>query len=365
MNYSARLQEACSRLSSHQVDALFVFNETNVSYLTGFSGDSTVLLLTENGATLLSDRRYETQLQQECPQLPALVRGPDKNMYQLIEEAAASQLADCQSIGFEANHLHWNDYQKLAKSLGARTLVPTSAFIEAQRLIKDEDEIAILRRAVSIAERTFLSIRARLRPDWTELQMAHELESTMRELGASGCGFAPILAIDANAALPHAHPGSQVLNQASTLLVDWGAKFQGYTSDLTRTLSIGPPSDRFHEVYEVVLLAQQTAIEKIRPGIPLKEIDRAARDVIAQAGFGDYFGHGLGHGIGLQVHESPRMASTSEETLESGMVVTVEPGIYLPGEFGVRIEDDVLVTPEGNEVLSSLAKGLDDMIVFL
>ncbi|QEG38374.1 M24 family metallopeptidase [Roseimaritima ulvae] len=364
MNYAARLDRLRSEIASQSLDALLVTSEINVRYLTGFTGDSTYLLVHAEGETLLSDRRYETQLQQECPDLEALVRGPDRTMLQLVEQAL-EKWAGNQRVGLEADHVSWADQTQFAAAAGSSQLQPTSGLVEAIRCIKDEAEIAILRRAVWIAERTFEGLQAQLRPGWTELEMAHEVESLMRRLGASGCGFAPILAVDANAALPHAHPGRQTLDQAEVLLVDWGAKYQGYTSDLTRTLSIGPPSDKFRQVYQVVLEAQQAAIDAMAPGVALAEVDAAARQVIADAGFGEYFGHGLGHGIGLQVHEFPRMASISKGTLEAGMVVTVEPGIYLPGQFGVRIEDDVLITAGGHEVLSELAKGLEDCTVIL
>lgn len=364
MSFHKRLDRLRSEMAEQSIDALLVTSEINVRYLTGFTGDSTYLLVHAAGETLLSDRRYETQLQQECPDLSALVRGPDRTMLQLVEQALA-KWAGKQRVGLEADHVSWADQSQFEAVAADCQLQPTSGMVEAIRCVKDEAEIAILRRAVWIAERTFETLRAQLRPGWTELQMAHEVESIMRQLGASGCGFAPILAVDANAALPHAHPGQQTLDQASVLLVDWGAKYLGYTSDLTRTLSIGPPSDKFRQVYQVVLEAQMAAIEIMAPGVALSEIDAAARKVIADAGFGDYFGHGLGHGIGLEIHEFPRMASISKGTLQAGMVVTVEPGIYLPGQFGVRIEDDVLITAGGHEVLSELAKGLEDCTVIL
>ncbi|WP_153558946.1 M24 family metallopeptidase [Roseimaritima sediminicola] len=364
MDYVSRRQRLRTQLETTDAEALLVTHDINVRYLTGFTGDSTYLLMHRDGTLLLSDRRYETQLQQQCEEIPAMVRGPERTMQQLLQQAIA-EVAAGQRIGLEADHVSWNQQRQLAESGSGATWVATSGLVESIRAIKDEAELAILRRAVWIAERTFEGLRAQLRPGWTERQMAHEVEALMRRLGASGCGFDPILAVDANAALPHAQPGEQCLDRAAVLLVDWGAKHQGYTSDLTRTLSIGPPSDRYRQVYEVVLEAQQAAIERLAPDVPFSEVDAAARDVIKSAGFGDYFGHGLGHGIGLEVHEQPRIASVSQGRLQAGMVVTVEPGIYLPGEFGVRIEDDVLITPEGHEVLSELPKGLEACTVIL
>ncbi len=364
MSHSERLLRLRAELPRQEIDAMLITSEVNVHYLTGFTGDSTYLLVHPDGEWLLSDRRYETQLQTECGDTPALVRGPERTMLHLVEEAFG-KLGAGSRVGLEAEHLSWAGQQQMAPLAKNCDLKPTSQVVEKLRWIKDASEIAILRRAVWIAERTFEALRARLRPGWTELEMAHEVEATMRQLGASGCGFSPILAIDANAALPHAHPGKQTLGDAEVLLIDWGAKYHGYTSDLTRTLSVGPPSKKFGEVYHVVLEAQRAAIAAMAPGVRLADIDAAARNVIKSAGYGDFFGHGLGHGIGLEIHENPRMASIAEGTLEAGMVVTVEPGIYLPGQFGVRIEDDVLITAGGHEVLSVLPKGLEDCSVIL
>ncbi len=187
----------------------------------------------------------------------------------------------------------------------------------------------------------------------------------MRLLGAEGVSFAPIVAAGASGALPHYHPRNVVIGDASTLLIDWGACYCGYASDLTRTLHRDHVSDRFRRAYEAVLDAQQAAIGAIGPGVAAKEVDSVARDVLRRAGLGEAFKHGLGHGTGLQIHEAPRMSSVSEETLATGMIITVEPGVYFEGDFGIRIEDDVLVTDQGHEVLSSLAKGLDDCRLML
>lgn len=360
-----RVEKLRQQMIEQSVEALLITDETNVGYLSGFTGDSSYLLLTPDRAVILSDRRYETQIQSECAAWEPMIRGPERTMQQLVKEAIESIAKSSQRIGLEAEHLPWATQRSFAEQMPSVDWLPTSRLVESLREIKEPSEIEVIRRAVWVAERTFESLRARLRPHWTELEMAHEIEATMRHLGASGCGFAPIIAVGANAALPHAHPGGQPISLAPVLLVDWGAKVDGYTSDLTRTMHIGPLSSPFREVYQVVLEAQQAAIEAIRPGIEFRAVDHAARKVITDAGYGDKFGHGLGHGIGLQVHESPRLSAISTGVLQAGMVVTVEPGIYLPGEFGVRIEDDVLVTETGPEVLSILPKGLDDCPVML
>jgi Xaa-Pro aminopeptidase len=353
-------------MADQGIERMLVTDETNVGYLSGFSGDSSYLLVTAAQQMILSDRRYETQIATECAGWEALVRGPQRTMLQLIKEAlAATGGARGGAVALEAEQICWATQRSFAEAMPEFTWIPTRGLVESLRAIKEPREIETLRRAVWVAERSFESLTARLRPQWTELEMAHELEATMRHLGASGCGFDPIVAVGPHAALPHATPRARSISESPVLLIDWGAKFDGYTSDLTRTLHVGPPKGRFAEVYPVVLAAQEAAIAAIRPGVELRGVDAAARQVITDAGWGDYFGHGLGHGIGLQVHESPRLSAISEGTLEAGMVVTVEPGIYLPGELGVRLEDDVLVTESGHEVLSSLPKGLEACSVML
>jgi Xaa-Pro aminopeptidase len=356
-----RIEKLRGSLASHEVDALLVTSEVNVRYLTGFTGDSTFLLVTETEATLLSDRRYEEQIAAECPHLAAEIRGPDKPMLQLVRQVWESVSAHQPSLrfGLEAEHVSWSLASQISDTVAPGACEATTGVVESLRQIKDAEEIDRLRRAVAVAEGAFRSVVEGLHSDQTERELAYALEAAIRERGGSGCGFPPIVAVGANAARPHAQPGANRLSQSPLLLVDWGALLEGYTSDLTRVLFTGLPTDAMAEVYGIVLEAQQAAIAAIGAGVPLCQVDAAARDTIAAAGYGDRFGHGLGHGIGLQVHEAPRMASTQEELLQAGMVVTVEPGIYLPGQFGVRLEDDVLVTETGCEVLSKLPKGLE------
>jgi Xaa-Pro aminopeptidase len=265
----------------------------------------------------------------------------------------------------EADQLSLSMYRLLEQRCRGIELVPTSGIVERLRMIKDEAEIETIRAAVRIAERAYLSVLPLLTPDWTERQLAHQLEANMRNLGAEGCSFAPIVAAGAAGALPHYQPSESAIGDSPTLLIDWGAKLNGYASDLTRTLHRSPVQPSFASAYQAVLEAQLAAIETIGPGVAASEVDRVARQVLKRAGLDQAFKHGLGHGVGLRIHESPRMSSISEETLASGMVITVEPGVYFDGQFGIRIEDDVLVTDTGRQVLSSLPKGLDDCRLIL
>ena len=256
-------------------------------------------------------------------------------------------------------------YRALVEKCKPIELIATSGVVEKQRIVKDQGEIEITREAVRIAERAFESVCPMLTTESTERAVAHELEAKMRWLGADGCSFAPIVAAGPSGALPHYFPSADAIGQSATLLIDWGASYRGYASDLSRTLHRQHASEAFRSSYQAVLEAQRAAIDAIRPGVLAREVDAVARKVLDKAGLGEAFKHGLGHGTGLQIHESPRMSSISEEELCSGMIITVEPGVYFEGDFGIRIEDDVLVTDTGHEVLSRLPKGLDDCRLML
>ncbi len=252
---------------------------------------------------------------------------------------------------------------QLAAEIYELQILATSGLVERLRRVKDKLEIDAIRQAVWYAEKGFAVLRASLRPEKTEKQVADELENELRLFGAEGCSFPSIIAAGARAALPHAKATRQPIGASDFVLVDWGADGGLYKSDLTRLLVTGKISPKLERIYRVVLNAQLKAIEAIRPGVLAHDVDQVAREVIGQAGFGRNFGHGLGHGLGLQVHEGPRLTANSRVVLKPGMVVTVEPGIYLPGWGGVRIEDDVLVTRTGCEVLTHVPKQLEELVV--
>jgi Xaa-Pro aminopeptidase len=349
--------------SDQPMDAILICNEVNVRYLSGFTGDSTWLLVRPDGqATLFSDRRYETQIADECPNLESAIRPPSQTLVALLAEYLGD--LSLKTIGFEADHVQVSTLRQWQEQIESVQWTETSNLVETLRSIKDADELATIRRAISIAERSFLSVTNKLTPQMTELQIAHELEATMRSLGASGVAFDVIAGAEPNGALPHYHPHDIALADCRTLLIDWGARVDGYCSDLTRTLHKpnvrSATADRFEAAYQAVLESQEAAISAIRDGVEAIEVDRAARQVLQKAGLGDAFKHGLGHSFGLEIHEDPRMGPMSTDVLREGMVLTVEPGVYFEGEFGIRIEDDILVTADGFERLSTLPKGLDD-----
>ncbi len=359
--YAARRDKLRRHFRKVGIDALLVTNFTNVTYLTGFTGDDSYLLLLDTEEVMVSDPRYTTQLEQECPGLEAAIRPPGVGMVQSVAQIARQGHAS--KLGIEGNSMTVALGDQIAKALPTTELVSTTDLVEKLRILKDKDEVAEIRRAIWFAERAFQVLRASLRPERTEKEVADELENQIRLYGGKSCSFPSIVAVGPRAALPHARPTDQKIGADDFVLVDWGADGGLYKSDLTRVLVTGKISPKLERIYRVVLSAQEQAIAAIRPGLSCHEIDQVARTVIAKAGFGKNFGHGLGHGIGLEIHEAPRLAAKVHLKLEPGMVVTVEPGIYLPGWGGVRIEDDVLVTKGGCQVLTTLGKQWEDAVV--
>ncbi len=339
-------------------DCLLVTNFNNVTYLTGFTGDDSYLILRRGQAILVSDPRYEQQISEECPGLKTFIRQPST----LLQDATIAQIKQLgiSSLLFEGDTLTAAAFEQFKGALPAISLGLSSGLVESLRAIKDVYEIDIIRRAIKIAERVFVSVRAQLRGRQTEQEVANQIERQVRDLGGSGCSFKPIVAVGPRAALPHCRPGDRTVDSDRFVLIDWGAIFSLYRSDLTRVVITGAVSNEFERAYSAVLEAQQAAINAMRPGVMVSDVDRIARAVIERAGMGPNFNHGLGHGIGLDIHEAPRLGKNHDRPLEPGMVVTVEPGVYFPAWGGIRIEDDVLITADGHEVLSSLPRSLDE-----
>jgi len=342
-------------------DAILVTDFTNVTYLTGFTGDDSYLLTDGQHAIVLSDPRYTTQLEQECSGLEFAVRDPGVPMVDLVAQTVQS--LGVHRLGVEATALTVHQFERFEAEVTGVEWVKTAGLVEQLRLVKDRDEIQRIRRAAWQARRGFEVVRAALREGQTERQVAADLEHQMRRFGARGASFPSIVAVGQRAALPHAVSTEQTIGASPFLLVDWGADEGLYVSDLTRMIVTGRISPKLRRVYGVVLKAQRAAIRAIRPGVRCEEVDAVARRVISRAGFGAAFGHGLGHGIGLNVHEAPRLSRKEQTVLRPGMVVTVEPGIYLPEWGGVRIEDDVLVTRGGHDVLTAVPSELESCVI--
>lgn len=348
-----RIRKVCRTLAAHKLDALLVTRPTNIRYLTGFVSSNAYVLLTGSGTSLLlTDGRYieAAQRQVDTDAVELLKRDPFESIRDGLKGHSVRRL------GFEATHLSHARALTLIKALGARRCKPASGVVEAVRAVKEPAEIAAIRKSVRLNERGFRHILPLLRPGVREREIAIELEFFFMANGADGFAFDPIVAFGRHSAVPHHHTGQRTLRPTDVVLIDWGVNVRGYSSDLTRTLLPPTMPHQTRDVYNVVLEAQRAAVERIRPRTTLAAPDKAARAVIEAAGYGERFTHGLGHGIGLDVHEQPGLGARAKGRLRAGMVVTVEPGIYLPGRFGVRIEDDVLVTADGPEVLSRLSR---------
>ena len=357
-----RREKVARTFKADRIEAFLVSSAANVSYLSGFSGDDSTLLLTRSRAIVLSDGRYTTQLQQECPGLEHHIRQVGQLMVDAIAEVVDK--IGVRRLGFEASAMSVADFEALQEKLPGVEWVGLKDRVEVLRAIKDKDEVAAIREAIGFAERAFAMLRAGLRGTESEKDVADALEGYLRRCGASAASFPPIVAVGRRSALPHARPSPDVrIGEADFVLVDWGASGRPYKSDLTRVLVTGKVTPKFEKVYRTVLAAQERGIAAIRPGVIARDVDAEARSVIEEAGFGRFFDHGLGHGLGMDIHEAPRLRRNSDVRLQPGMVVTVEPGIYLPDWGGIRIEDDVLVTPDGTEVLTHVPKSLDSVRV--
>lgn len=352
----SRLEQLRALMIQAGISALWVRQEENRRYLSGFTGDSGSLIITATAGYLLTDGRFIEQAQKEAPDFQVIDLGsePWDKMGALLADTGIEQLF------FEAEYTTYATYaefQEHARDWPRQVnLAPVKNFIDRLRQVKEQGEIASLERAIAIADAGFEHLLTILRPGLTERDVALELEYYMGKQGSSGPSFTTIIASGPRAALPHGVAGERSLQPGDLVVMDFGAVYNGYHSDLTRTVALPPAPVEWRRLYDLVLAAQEKAIEAIRPGMTGREVDAVAREYITAAGYGKYFSHGLGHGVGLAIHEAPTLSPRSEIKLEPGMVVTVEPGIYLPGQGGIRIEDVVLIQEGVARVLSHAPK---------
>lgn len=347
------LEKLRLKMSQVPVDAFMVSNPNNWRFISGFTGDAGVLLISGTDAIIFTDSRYTEQAEQEAPGYQVIKTVVEKDV---IKETA--DRLGLKTIAFEKDYVTYARWEKLKERFSGQELIGVSGWVEELRAVKSEQEIEFIAKAQSIADEAFSRLLPLIKPGVTEIDLALELESTMRKLGSEGVAFPFIVVSGVRSSLPHGVPTRKQLEPGDFVTLDFGARCNGYCSDMTRTVVVGHASDKHKEIYDVVLRAQLAALEVIRPGIPAREVDLAGRRVIEEAGYGEYFGHGIGHGVGLNVHEKPAVGKTSEDMLEPGMVITVEPGIYIPGFGGVRIEDLVVVTEDGKKNLTSSQKQL-------
>jgi Xaa-Pro aminopeptidase len=345
---AVRLQALRQRLEADGIDALVVTKRENVRYLSGFTGTSGALRVASDEAVLITDTRYAEQAGSEAPAFALEVSSGAPALL-------AAMRTGKRRVGFEADALWYELWHRMREAVEGKrggVLIPCHGLVEIQRARKDAAEVARIERAAAIAAAALEAVRPMAVPGAAETDLALEIEFHMRRAGAESVAFDLIVASGPRAALPHGRASGRRLQAGEFVVFDIGARFEGYHSDMTRTLFTGRPGPRERALYDTVLAAQDRAIGAIRPGVAGRVVDEAARTVIAEAGHSEHFGHGTGHGVGLEVHESPRIGSASADVLETGMVVTVEPGVYLPGECGLRIEDMALVVETGCRMLT-------------
>jgi Xaa-Pro aminopeptidase len=353
-HYPERLEAVRQAMQASGLEAALIGQAENRRYLSGFTGSAGRLIITAQDACIAVDPRYYEQ---------ATLEAPDYELYEVGHQANARAVERLTKLGitragFEAESVTYSEAEELREKGPGIEWVPVKAMVETLRAVKSSDEIEAIRAAVHLADQTVQHLYDTIRAGMTEQQVAWQAEVFTREHGATGVAFPFIIAGGKNAALPHASPSADPIEPGQPVVVDLGARINGYVSDITRTFSLGRPQDpEYEKVYNIVLRAQEAAIQGARPGMTGVEIDRLARQVIEEAGYGEQFGHGLGHGVGLAVHEMPRLGPAAQDTpIEAGAVVTFEPGIYIAGRFGVRIEDIGVITEGGVEVLTNASK---------
>lgn len=360
MNFSGRIQQIRDSMDAHQIDAMLVSYLKNIFYLSGFSGSTAEVLITDEDALFLTDSRYYERVKEEVCEDYRLVPFYQESLGRKLKELAVDH--GFAHLGIEAEHLSLSRVEELKENSGV-SIVPLTGVVEKLRLIKDDEEIAALERAIRVKEEVFTELIGLIRGDVTEADLAAEFEYRLRKKGAQMASFPPIVAFGKNSSKPHATFTKQTLVPTMPLTFDLGVELDGYCSDLTRTVFFGGVAQGWQEIYSIVLEAKDTAADTARAGMRCAEVDRIARDIICRGGYDSYkvdgeerkyFGHGLGHGVGVEVHEAPRLNNRSEETLEVGSVVTIEPGIYLPDQGGIRIEDMYVVRDDRLENLNSL-----------
>ena len=341
-------------LKDGNVDGILITNLENVHYLSGFTGSDAALVMTETKGFFLTDSRYTTQAREE-------VSGFEVIEYKKKIEGLSNLINDLRlrEIGFEAQDVTYGAHRELADKVSGGEFIPINERVRNIRAVKDDEEIGRIKRAIDIASKSLRENVWRVTPGNQEREIALELEFSMRRNGADNIAFDTIVASGDRAALPHGKPSEKRIHKGEFVIIDFGARYRGYYSDETCTFFCGKPNRRQKEVYQIVKDAHDKAISSIRPGMKAMELDAVARGWIKDAGYGDYFGHGTGHGVGLAVHENPVIGPESKDVVEEGMVFTIEPGVYIPGWGGVRIEDMVLVMGNGCEVLTGLSKEIE------
>lgn len=349
-----RVEQVRLRLERARLDALVVTSLSNIRYLTGFSGSHAVALLTPDSFFLFTDGRYGAQVRSEVIGAQSII--VRETVWQTLGQSGYALHA--RRIGIEAQHCTVASMNILRKTLPGRRWVPTAGLVEAVATVKDDSEIEHIRRAVTITDKVFKKLLATIKPGISELDVAAEISYWHRRYGAEADAFEPIVASGIRGAFPHARASAKIIRKGELVTLDFGCRIEGYHSDMTRTIALGAPSVKAKRIYQTVLEAQKRAVDSAREGVPGRALDFISRQSLKRAGLAKYFTHSLGHGLGLQVHELPRLSRLSKDVLQERNIVTIEPGIYIPGFGGIRIEDDLLIHKGHGEVLNRSSKEL-------
>ena len=348
-----RVEKLRKKMQEENLDSFLITSPYNLRYLTNFTGTTGLAVITLEKAFFITDFRYTEQAAAQAQGFEII-----KNVGPIFEEVAdLVQKEGLRELGFEETTVSFLEYSVLEEIIDAQ-LIPISGMIEELREIKDEEEIAIIEKACSIADLAYDHILKMIQPGMTEIEVANQLDFYMRSLGASGVSFETIVASGLRSAMPHGVASKKIIEQGDLITIDFGCYYEGYVSDMTRTFAIGDPGEQLKEIYQIVLEAQLAVLEVAKPGVTGKQLDAVARDYITKHCYGEAFGHSTGHGIGLEIHEGPNVSVRAEKQFVPGNIITDEPGIYLPGIGGVRIEDDLLITSDGNRVLTHSPKEL-------
>lgn len=349
----SRVAKVQAALKEQNLDALLVSSAYNLRYISNFTGSAGLSVVTQDEAYFITDFRYTEQAGNQASHMTIVEHKGD--LYGEVEKIIKDNQLN--TIGFEKNHITYSTFETLGDKLSAE-LVPVEDIIENLRLIKDEEEIQIIQKAIEITEQAYEHILDYVKEGMTEIEVANELDFFMRNKGASGVSFDTIVASGHRSAMPHGVASEKKIEKGDMITIDFGCIYNGYVSDMTRTFALGDPGEELKNIYQIVLEANLKVTEAAKAGMTGAELDKIARDHITESGYGDQFGHSLGHGIGLEIHEGPGVSHRSETTLKENMIITNEPGIYVPGLGGVRIEDDLVIKEDGNQNLMTLSKDL-------
>jgi Xaa-Pro aminopeptidase len=353
-NLRKRLETIRSKIKENEIDGILITKRENYTYLSGFTGSSAYLVITSDSADLITDFRYIEQATKQAPLFNIIKYKGNV----AIEINNALKRNNVEKLGFESIDLTYDKYEDYSSKFEVKELIPLKNIIESIRMIKDSEELQFIKKAVEIADGAFLNVLPLIKPGILETEVSAEIEYFMKKQGAQGSSFQTIVASGARSAMPHGVASNKEIKNGDVIIMDYGAIYQGYCSDITRTIFLGKPDEKMTKIYDIVLRAQKEALNGAHKGLKGREIDSIAREIINNSGYEKNFGHGLGHGVGLEIHEEPRFAPSDDNTMENGMVVTVEPGIYVEGYGGVRIEDMIVIKDDQPEILTRATREL-------